>query len=224
MTQSAFSHLAALPLADNPEFGAGSEVDILIGCDKSGKFFTGEMGMGEENKGPIAMNTSLGWVLSGPGASVRSKQSGHKQAGATYLLKIDCLTPSEDHQLTKFWDFESIGIRDKETATEAFVKNITFENGRYSVTLRFKENSPVLPDNYENTLHRFDSMVKHLKKDPKVFEECDSIVKGPWSTSMHCGPRLFSMHNTAVRLTAEPSWHSGKLMFLPCTQPEFDTG
>ena len=86
---------------------------------------------------------------------------------ATYLLKIDCLTPSEDHQLTKFWDFESIGIRDKETVTEAFEKNITFENGRYSVTLPFKENSPVLPDNYENTLHRFDSTVKHLKKDLK---------------------------------------------------------
>ena len=123
------------------------------------------------------MNTSLGWILSGPGVSVRSKQSGHELAVATYLLKIDSLTPSEDHQLTKFWDFESIGIRDKETVTEAFEKNITFENGRYSVTLSFKENSPVLPDNYENTLHRFDSTVKHLKKDPKVLEECDSIVK-----------------------------------------------
>ena len=96
---------------------------------------------------------------------------------ATYLLKIDCLTPSEDHQLTKFWDFESIGIRDKKNVTEAFEKNITFENGRYSVTLPFKENSPVLPDNFQNTLHRFDSTIKHLKKDPKVFEECDSIVK-----------------------------------------------
>ena len=177
MTQSTFPHLAGLQLADNPEFDAGSEVDILIGCDESGKFFTGEMRMGEENKGPTAMNTSLGWILSGPGVSVRSKQSGHEQAVATYLLKIDCLTPSEDHQLTKFWDFESIGIRDKETVTEAFEKNITFENGRYSVTLPFKENSPVLPDNYENTLHRFDSTVKRLKKDPKVLEECDSIVK-----------------------------------------------
>ena len=170
-------HLAGLPLADNPEFDAGSEVGILIDCDESGKFFTGEMRMGEENKGPTAMNTSLGWILSGPGVSVRSKKSGHEQAVATYLPKIDCLAPSEDHQLTKFWGFESIGIRDKETVTEAFEKNITFENGRYSVTLPFKENSPVLHDNYENTLHRFDSTVKHLKKDPKVFEACDSIVK-----------------------------------------------
>ena len=140
MTQSAFPHLAGLQLADNAEFDAGSEVDILIGCDESGKFFTGEMRMDEENKGQTAMNTSLGWILSGPGVSVRSKQSGHEQAVATYLLKIDCLTPSEDHQLRKFWDCESIGIRDKETVTEAFEKNITFEKGRYSVILPFKEN------------------------------------------------------------------------------------
>ena len=135
------------------------------------------MRKGEENQGPIAMNTSLGWILSGPGVGVRSKQPGQGLAVATYLLKIDCLTTNEDQQLTKFWDFESIGIKDKETVPEAFEKNISFENGRYSVTLPFKENSPVLPDNYENTLHRLHSTVKHLKKDPKVFEECDSIIK-----------------------------------------------
>ena len=177
MTQKAYPHLAGLQLADNPEFDAGSEVDILIGCDESSKFFTGEMRKGEENQGPIAMNTSLGWILSGPGVGVRSKQPGQGQAVATYLLKIDCLTTNEDQQLTKFWDFESIGIKDKETVPEAFEKNISFENGRYSVTLPFKENSPVLPDNYENILHCLDSTVKHLKKDPKVFEECDSIIK-----------------------------------------------
>ena len=104
MTQSAFPYLAGLPLADNPEFDTGSEVDILIGCDESGKFFTSEMRMGEENKGSTAMNTSLGWILSGPGVSVRSEQSGYEQAVSTYLLKIDCSTPSEDHQLTKFCD------------------------------------------------------------------------------------------------------------------------
>ena len=53
MTQMTFLHSASLQLADNPEFDAGSEVDILIGCDESGKFFTGEMRMGEENKDPM---------------------------------------------------------------------------------------------------------------------------------------------------------------------------
>ena len=53
MTQKAYPHLASLQLADNPEFDAGSEVDILIGCNESGKFFTGEMRNGEEIKDPL---------------------------------------------------------------------------------------------------------------------------------------------------------------------------
>ena len=58
---------------------------------------------------------------------------------------------------------------------------------------------------------------------PKIHKGFSS-VKGSWSTSMLCGPRLLSIHNTAVRFAAESSWHSSKLMVPPRTQPEFDTG
>ena len=71
-----------------------------------------------------------------------------------------------------------------------------------------------------------------LTSSSKEFQILDSFrreiegcqFKGPRSTSMLCGPRLLSLDNTAVRLAAEPSWHSGKLMIPPRTQPEFDTG
>ena len=62
-----FPHLAALELADD-QIGESREVDILIGADFYWCFVTGEIRWGE--KGPVAIHTTLGWILSGPaGAS-----------------------------------------------------------------------------------------------------------------------------------------------------------
>jgi len=60
--QQSFTHLADRELADYPTEDYGSEVDLLIGNDFSWSFFTGDMKRGES--GPVAMKTSLGWVLS----------------------------------------------------------------------------------------------------------------------------------------------------------------
>ena len=62
--QQSYSHLADLELEDHPTEDCDSEVDVLIGNDFYWSFFTGDMKRGES--GPVAMKTSLGWVLSGP--------------------------------------------------------------------------------------------------------------------------------------------------------------
>ncbi|XP_065059138.1 uncharacterized protein LOC135686755 [Rhopilema esculentum] len=175
MTQKAFPHLDGLQISEDPDVDAGKDVDILIGCDESIKFFTGEVRTDEYQKGPTAMNTSLGWVLYGPGATIRDKQI-NGQSTETYLLKVECTSEDLDSQLNKFWDFETIGIRDKETVAESFEKNVSFTDGKYSVVLPFKENSPVLPDNFENSVNRLNSTLKRLKKTPDVVQECDSII------------------------------------------------
>ena len=177
-TRDEFPRLAGLQLADDAKAETRSEVDILIGCDSSAKFFTGEVQIPENQRGPTAMNTLLGWVLSGQGVRKRTRLSDMEETN-TYLLKVDCKSVEIEigNQLEKFWDFESIGIRDKETVVESFTKNISFSDEKYSVSLPFRENSPVLPDNYVNTVRRLDSTVKRLRKEPKVLKECDSIVK-----------------------------------------------
>ena len=63
MTQKAFPHLDGLQISDDPDVDTGKDVDILIGCDESIKFFTGEVRTDEHQKGPTAMNTSLGALL-----------------------------------------------------------------------------------------------------------------------------------------------------------------
>ena len=62
--QQSYSHLVDLKLADQPSEDCGSEVDVLIGNDFYRSFFTGDTKRGES--GPVAMKTSLGWVLPGP--------------------------------------------------------------------------------------------------------------------------------------------------------------
>ena len=48
---------------------------------------------------------------------------------------------------------------------------IKFENNRYSVSLPFKENRPILPDNYQLSLNRLKKLKERLKKTPHLLNE-----------------------------------------------------
>ena len=69
---------------------------------------------------------------------------------------------SEYEIVVKFWDSDTIGITENETSVyDRFISDIKFENSRYSVSLPFKENRPILPDYYQLSLNR----LKKLKSD-----------------------------------------------------------
>ena len=48
---------------------------------------------------------------------------------------------------------------------------IKFENNRYSVSLPFKVNRPILPDNYQLSLNRLKKLKERLKKTPHLLNE-----------------------------------------------------
>ena len=56
-------HISGLDLA-NDSLDETREIDVLIGSDFYWEFVTGEVVRGIE--GPVAINTMLGWMLSGP--------------------------------------------------------------------------------------------------------------------------------------------------------------
>ena len=58
------SHLVGLDLADFSESSSCLSVDLLVGCDHYWDLVMGSICRGE--KGPTAIHTKLGWVLSGP--------------------------------------------------------------------------------------------------------------------------------------------------------------
>ena len=107
-----YAHLDGLELADEPRSSVNM-IDLLIGSDVYWDFVTGETKRGE--KGPIAVNSTLGWLLSGPLSGTVDRSYN------TYTnLIIDCqnsLFQSTDddilaNSLKGFWETESIGISD----------------------------------------------------------------------------------------------------------------
>lgn len=92
--------------------------------------------------GPVAMHTSLGWVLSGPVPCIDSVPTSTK-------LKVNVSsdkdnTRSLDHQLKAFWDLESLGIIDQDhTIYDQFHNFVGFKDGHYEVMLPWKD--PLFP-------------------------------------------------------------------------------
>lgn len=81
--------------------------------------------------------------------------------------------------LRSFWELESLGNYDpdKSSVYDEFESSIQFKQGRYEVSLPWKEFHDPLPDNYELTLKRFHGLLRHLRQDPTILQEYDSIIR-----------------------------------------------
>ena len=78
--------------------------------------------------------------------------------------------------LQKFWDLETLGIRDTETSVrDKFSHEIRFTGERYHVKLPFKDNHPMLPDNYTNASRRLAIVIKKTK--PEILKQYDQVIK-----------------------------------------------
>ena len=71
--QNQFAHLQDIELADSNHGNEELQIDLLIGADFMWSFFTGVTKRAENNEGPVARCTILGWVLSGPVSGERKK-------------------------------------------------------------------------------------------------------------------------------------------------------
>ena len=86
-------------------------------------------------------------------------------------LSVDCT-------LQSFWDLESLGIMDPDQSVFAeFEENIRFRDGRYEVSLPWKDPHLMLPDNYQLCLKRLHGLLRRLRQDPTVLEQYDSIIR-----------------------------------------------
>ena len=186
--QQAVKHtppLASLPLADWPENEAQDlEVDILIGSDFYWHFMTGRCIRGEY--GPAALETKIGWVLSGPVPWDQEAQYTQTNLTLTHLLMVNEEQSKEDeltkesleNQLSKFWDLENLGIsKSEDTVYQNFEEEIKFVNGRYEVKLPWKEQHPLLPDNFKLSQKRLHSLGKRLKCDPEILQTYDEVIQ-----------------------------------------------
>ena len=117
------------------------ETDMLVGAgnlwqiQKDGKI-RGEPGE------PIAIETTLGWTISGP-------ISGPSDQRASVSLVIKNGDTQEHQDLKQLWDLEMLRIKESDDAYEDLVDNIHLKGERYSVKLPWKAGHGFLLTNYE---------------------------------------------------------------------------
>ena len=128
-----------LPPADIAVDNADLDVGILIGGDHYWSLTTGQIRRREA--GPVAIETKLGWVLSGLVCHHTAVPASSVNLSCTHVLKVATRTMHESvnfehHQLkqehVRFWQLDNIGIlSDKDSVYEQFLEDIGMKGGRY---------------------------------------------------------------------------------------------
>ena len=117
------------------------------------RFQTGRYVRGNADE-PVAIETSLGWVASGPIKS-NPPLDGMQEVGVNFVANCDIQTDQLDENVKRMWDLETLGVVEANGIHEEFVENITFNGTRYSVKLPWRTGHKELPSNCELSLARF---------------------------------------------------------------------
>ena len=144
------------------------EIDVLIGLDFYYSFVTRDIVRGRSSE-PVAVRTTLGWVFCGP-------TGGHDRE-CTVSMNVQIGVEEQlNETLQKFWDLESIGVRPAESSVSTthvedmvlkkFKETLTYNDGRYEVSLPWKKDRVALKDNYRQAESRLYNLEKKLLQEP----------------------------------------------------------
>ncbi|KAG1653542.1 Gypsy retrotransposon integrase-like protein 1 [Nymphon striatum] len=137
------------------------EISLLIGADYYWDIIGDHVVKGP---GPTAVSSSLGYVLSGPFQT----ESFSKRTFVQSYLIID----QTNDYLSKFWDLDSIGIKEHDMHSQQSNDLKIFENkyiekneNKYISSLPWKNDHSPLPSNYLPTVNRTRKMIRKLSTD-----------------------------------------------------------
>jgi hypothetical protein len=123
-----FPHLKDLWFSDVNKTAHELEIDLLIGSDNLWNFQSGRIVRGEPDE-PVALETELGFVLSGPLKGKRvddndgtlvSFVAGESMGGIAHNVGNVAL----DDAVHRLWDLDSLGIKETDEVYEAFGDSI----------------------------------------------------------------------------------------------------
>ena len=169
-------HLRCLTLAHPVTGDTQFEVSLLIGVDYYWQIVGDEVIRGN---GPTAVQSKLGYLLSGP----LSLQKSCREATNVFHITINPHADHDNHTIEKFWAIESTGTlptvpKDSDRFMDTYLSSITRqENGSYVVRFPWKEDHAPLPSNYEVCKQRIRSLVRRLASTPDLMRTYDQIIK-----------------------------------------------
>ncbi|XP_062704099.1 uncharacterized protein LOC134286498 [Aedes albopictus] len=196
-------------LAD-PEFNTPGQIDMLLGVSHFLRLLKlGRIQLRDDL--PDLQETQFGWVVAG---DVEEEQNDQQ----CYVSTASTLSET----MKRFWEVEEVNDADQPTDQEECEKKFQDTHyrdvdGRYVVSLPFREYPPQLKDNRELALRRFFSLERRMKKDPalklqyskfiddyEALGHCQEIIEDCDAPSR---PRYYMPHHAELR----PSSSSTKL-------------
>ena len=121
-------HLAQIWLSDVCKGSKQLEIDLLIGADYLWSFQTGSVVRGKVNE-PVAVQTELGWVISGP-LSYEQPAYRAQEVQVNFVGSDSIMTESLERNVQRLWDLEALGIAGSSEVYEDFVDSIAFNGTR----------------------------------------------------------------------------------------------
>ena len=130
-----YPHLKNLKLAQESKETC-VKVGILIGLDYYYNFMLGNIIRGKPNE-PIALESTLGWIISRPYSFFNSKSVYNINSHFLFVPpsngRYNIFENETDHKLSMFWDIESVGVNSKELEVyQSFENDLEFTGEKVS--------------------------------------------------------------------------------------------
>lgn len=161
-----WAHISNLKLAD-PYFNKPGKIDVLLGADVFPTILENGRLSGNPNE-PVAINTIFGWTLLG-------------KIPSTCMTKVNSFfaaynnNENLDYTLNRFWQIEEVPdinvTSPEDTFCQKFFSETTTRNseGRYIVSLPFKNELQTFGDTRSIALRRFYSLERRLLNNPTLY-------------------------------------------------------
>ena len=132
--------------------------------------------MRKGKKGSFAIESCLGWMVSGPHNNLNEASTNMI---TTHALRAYC--EQDETSLTqvmkKFWNVDSLGVNNELEVVNEFEQKLQFDGECCVVKLPIKPHHEFLPDNHENSVNRLKSLMAKLQKNTSLLTEYDKIIK-----------------------------------------------
>ena len=148
-----------------------------IDSDLYWNFVTGNIVKSGESGGLVPVETKFGWILSGCVDVGGKRQSVNFVSSVTGEVRIGGENDELESQVKRFWELESLGIKKFEQSFyEEYLNTISRnEYNRYEVRLPFKENHPLIHDNFALCKRRLLTLHRKLKDNPDLLKGYNNI-------------------------------------------------
>ena len=145
MDISQLPHLKRLPLTHPITATKNFEISLLVGADFYWDFVGDHI---VRRKGPTAMSSKLGYLLSGPVLPTQNPST------VVNFLHNEAGHEEEEVNLQRFWQVEDTAITPEGNSSKQFLKLYCIshisrqEDGTYTAGFPWKDSHPTLPDKF----------------------------------------------------------------------------